>query len=528
MAVARLLSLVCVAAVLCPPSVVSQTCKEGDKCSEGGGGKLLIKGGIVVNEDVEMISDILIDNGHIQLIATEIAADSETRVVDARGKYVMPGGIDPHTHLEMPFMGEVACDTFATGHQAALAGGTTMHIDFALPVDGSLVKGWEEWRKKAAKANMDYGFHMAVTAWNDKVAEEMEYLAKNKGVNSYKFFMAYKGALMVTDEQLVEGFRHCKKIGALAQVHAENGDAVAAGQKYIAEELQILGPEGHALSRPAILEVEATERAINLAAWVNTPLYVVHVMSKGAMEAVARARQAGYRIIGEPTAAGLTLDESKMWDPDFKTAAAHVMSPPIRKHDVDGIALQNALKNRVLSLVATDHAVFNSTQKAKGKHDFRVLPNGVNGLEERIPVLWTTMVNTGKITPMDFVRITSTEAARIFNVYPQKGVIREGSDADLYVLDPTVEYTISPQTHHSALDTNVFEGIKCRGKVVTTISRGDIVWDNNQLFTKDGRGQYIETKPFSPYLFGGLEQEEALKRAEMNAPVKRNLDKIYA
>eukprot|EP00929_Paragymnodinium_shiwhaense_P083226 TRINITY_DN4426_c0_g1_i1.p1 TRINITY_DN4426_c0_g1~~TRINITY_DN4426_c0_g1_i1.p1 ORF type:complete len:532 (+),score=179.55 TRINITY_DN4426_c0_g1_i1:42-1598(+) len=472
---------------------------------------ILIKGGTVVNEHSSSVADVLIEDGVVKEVGSNLKAPAAAKTVDAKGKYVMPGGIDPHTHLEMPFMGQVACDDFSSGHQAALAGGTTLHVDFALPVDGSLVKGFEAWQKKAKKANMDFAFHMAVTSWNEQIAKEMEVLVK-KGVNSFKFFMAYKGALMINDEQMLEAFRKCKELGVLAQVHAENGDAVAVGQQLMIEK-GITGPEGHALSRPAELEGEATHRAIQLARFIGNPLYVVHVMSHEAAEAVRMGREQGARVIGEPVLSGLFKDESELWSKDWSWAAAHVMSPPIRKLDHDGKTLKNYLKNRILSLVATDHAVFNTTQKAKGKHDFRVLPNGVNGLEERIPVLWEKMVKTGMLTPMDFVRVTSTEAARIYNVYPRKGAILPGSDADLYILNPKDTIKISAKNHHSNLDINVYEGWTA-AKVETTLSGGRLAWHEGKILSKDGDGKYVETPPWSPHLFTALEQEEAYRFSE--------------
>ncbi|GMH45133.1 hypothetical protein BSKO_13090 [Bryopsis sp. KO-2023] len=485
------------------------------------GEQILVKDGTVVNADTQRPADVLVENGRIVKVGQDIKAPRGARVINAKGKYVMPGGIDPHTHLEMPFMGQVACDDFFSGQAAALAGGTTMHIDFALPTNGDLLRGFENYKKKAEKSCMDYGFHMAITTWNDKVASDMETLTM-KGINSFKFFMAYKGALMVTDEQLLNGFQKCKEIGALPQVHAENGDAVAAGQQRVFD-AGITGPEGHPLSRPSMLEGEATSRAIRLAEFVNVPLYVVHVMSIDAMEEVARAQARGQRVIGEPVASGLALDETKCWDPDFKIAAQYVMSPPIRseKHRE---ALKKALAGGILHLVATDHAVFNSTQKALGKHDFRVIPNGVNGIEERMHVVWEEMVNSGLMTPSDFVRITSTTAAKSFNIYPQKGIIAEGSDADIIVFDPEMKHTISAASHHSRMDTNVYENKSIKGKVVVTISRGRVVWENGELNVEPRTGRFIEMKPFGS-LYEGLEKSD---KKRMNpytpTPVPRDVD----
>ncbi|KAI3428696.1 hypothetical protein D9Q98_007519 [Chlorella vulgaris] len=464
---------------------------------------LLIKGGTVVNADRQFEADVLIRDGLILRVEPDLQAERPgTRQLDARGMLVMPGGIDPHTHLAMPFMGQVACDDFYSGHAAALAGGTTMHIDFVLPVAHDLLAGWAEWQRKAEAAVMDYGFHMAVTSWSKQVAADMQVIA-SRGVNSFKFFMAYKGALMVTDEQLLAGLRRCRQLGALAQVHAENGDAVAEGQARVFE-AGVTGPEGHALSRPAALEGEATGRAIRLAEFAGAPLYVVHVMSRDAMEEVARARQRGVRVIGETVASAVSQEEGRLWDPDWDVAAQYVMSPPIRSRE-HAAALKAALAGGALQLVGTDHAVFNSTQKQVGRHDFRLIPNGVNGLEERMHVVWQELVNSGQLSPSDFVRVTSTAAAQIFNIYPRKGVIAPGSDADVILFDPLLEHSIAAATHHSAMDTNIYQGYRLKGKVVSTISRGRLVWHNGKLNITRGTGRFIPTPTFGP-LFEGLDK----------------------
>ncbi|XP_010904686.2 dihydropyrimidinase isoform X2 [Elaeis guineensis] len=480
--------------------------------------KILIKGGTVVNAHHKEVADVYIEDGIIVSVRPNIKVGDEVKIVDATGKYVMPGGIDPHTHLEMEFMGTVMIDDFFTGQAAALAGGTTMHIDFIIPVNGSLSAGFDSYIKKAKNAVMDYGFHMAITKWDEEVAKDMELMVKENGINSFKFFMAYKGALMVNDELLMQGLVKCKSLGALAMVHAENGDAIAEGQKRMID-LGITGPEGHSLSRPPVLEGEATARAIRLASFVNTPLYVVHVMSIDAMEEIAVARKAGQRVIGEPVVSGLVLDESWLWDPDFTTAAKYVMSPPIRKAE-HGKALQAALTTGTLQLVGTDHCAWNSTQKALGIDDFRKIPNGVNGIEERMHLVWDTMVESGKISVTDYVRITSTECARIFNIYPRKGAILEGSDADIIILNPNATFKITAASHHSRSDTNVFEGMTGKGKVEVTISGGRVVWENNKLNIMPGSGRYIRMPPYG-YLFDGIDKADAAYLASLHAPVHR-------
>ncbi|XP_029130961.1 dihydropyrimidinase isoform X1 [Cajanus cajan] len=500
------------------PSSLSQS---NQFCEAGTGipsSKLLIKGGTVVNAHHQQVADVYVEDGIIVAISPTITVGDEVTVIDATGKFVMPGGIDPHTHLEFEFMDTTTLDDFFSGQAAALAGGTTMHIDFVIPLKGSLTAGFEAYEKKANKSCMDYGFHMAITKWDETVSREMELMVNEKGINSFKFFMAYKGALMINDELLLEGFKKCKSLGALAMVHAENGDAVYEGQKKMIE-LGITGPEGHALSRPAVLEGEATARAIRLADFVDTPLYVVHVMSIDAMEEIAKARKSGQRVIGEPIASGLALDESWLWHPDFETAAKYVMSPPIRKRGHDK-ALQAALSTGVLQLIGTDHCAFNSTQKAFGIDDFRKIPNGVNGIEERMHLVWDIMVESGQISVTDYVRLTSTECARIFNIYPRKGAILQGSDADIIILNPNSSFEITAKSHHSRLDTNVFEGRKGKGKIEVTIEGGRVVWENNELKVAPGTGRYIKMPPFS-YLFDGMDIKDAFYLNSLQAPVKR-------
>ncbi|XP_011024994.1 PREDICTED: dihydropyrimidinase [Populus euphratica] len=502
----------------------NQFCEAGIGYDEVGCGisssstKLLIKGGTVVNAHHQEVADVYVKDGIIVAVKPNLRVGDDVKVIDATGKFVMPGGIDPHTHLAMEALNTESVDDFFSGQAAALAGGTTMHIDFVIPVNGSLIAGLEAYEKKAKKSCMDYGFHMVITKFDDIVSRDMEIMVKEKGINSFKFFLAYKGVLMVNDELLLEGLKRCKSLGALAMVHAENGDAVFEGQKRMIE-LGITGPEGHALSRPPLLEGEATARAIRLAGFVNTPLYVVHVMSIDAMEEIAKARKSGQRVVGEPVVSGLALDDSGLWDSDFTTASKYVMSPPIRASG-HGKALQDALSNGVLQLVGTDHCVFNSTQKAFGIDDFRKIPNGVNGIEERMHLVWDLMVESGQISVTDYVRVTSTECARIFNIYPRKGAIIAGSDADIIILNPNSTFAINARSHHSRTDTNVYEGRRGKGKVEVTIAGGRVVWENNELKVVPGSGKYIEMAPFS-YLFSGIDRADASYLSSLNAPVKR-------
>jgi dihydropyrimidinase len=458
---------------------------------------LLVRGGTVVTADHTYRADVLTDGGKIVQIGDNLAAPAGAEVVDAGGLLVMPGGIDPHTHMELLFMGQVASDDFYTGTAAGVAGGTTMIIDFAIPNAGvSLVETWKAHAEKAKKAAADYSFHVAVTWWSEQVAEEMGILTRDYGVNSFKHFMAYKGALMVDDSQLLHSIGRALELGAICNVHAENGDAVAhLQQKLLAA--GITGPEGHALSRPPEVEGEAAQRVIAIASLLGAPIYIVHVSTQEATEAIARARAKGHRVYGEVLAQHLVIDESVYQDKDWATAAAHVMSPPFRpKHHQQ--ALWAGLVSGSLQTTATDHCVFCAPQKAMGRDNFTRIPNGTGGIEDRMSVLWHHGVGQGRITPNEFVRITSTNTAQIFNIHPRKGAVEVGADADLVLWDPNGTRTISVKTHHQNVDFNVFEGMEVTGLARRTIAGGKLVWNDGDLRTVKGAGRYVSRPTFAP------------------------------
>jgi len=422
--------------------------------------------------------------------------------------------------MQLPFMGTVAVDDFDVGTQAAVSGGTTMILDFVIPQKGqSLLEAYDQWRAWAdPKVNCDYSFHMAVTWWSDKVAEEMEVLTKTKGINSFKMFMAYKDVFMLNDEELFNSFSRCKELGALAQVHAENGELVCQGQKKMLQ-LGITGPEGHVMSRPEEVEAEATQRAITIANRVNTPLYIVHVMSKGAAEAVANARKKGQVVFGEPIAAGLGTDGTHCWHHDWRHAAAYVMGPTLSPDPTTKVALMQYLASGDLQAVGTDNCTFSAPQKAMGKDNFTHIPNGVNGVEDRLSVVWTMGVETGILSPTQFVACVSSNAARIFNIYPQKGRIQEGSDADIIIWDPSATKVISKDTHHQAVDFNIFEGMQVKGVATTTISRGVVVWADGKLCTTRGSGRFVPRVCFSQ-IFDAVAARDK-ERNELSKKVER-------
>lgn len=458
---------------------------------------IAIKGGTVVNADRSQKADVIVADGKVVAIGQDLDAPTGARVIDASGAFVMPGGIDPHTHMQFPFMGTVACDDFYSGTAAALSGGTTMIIDFCIPgPNQSLLDGWRQWHEWGQKACADWSLHVAITWWSDQVSDEMGTLVADHGINSFKHFMAYKGALMVDDDQMMHSFARCRDLGALPMVHAENGDIVWLLQKALLE-AGITGPEGHALSRPPEVEGEATHRAITIAHTAGVPLYVVHTSCRDSHEAIARARANGQRVYGEPLIQHLVLDESEYRNKDWDYAAARVMSPPFRSKDHQK-SLWDGLAAGSLQVVATDHCAFRLEQKRMGRDNFVGIPNGTGGIEDRMAVLWTHGVRTGRLTPNEFVGATSANAARIFNIYPRKGSVSVGADADLLVWDPSATKTISAATQHSRLDVNVFEGIEVTGLPAITISRGNVVWENKELRVQRGEGQYVERPGTSP------------------------------
>lgn len=458
---------------------------------------ILIRGGTVVNADQEFRADVLCDNGQIAAVGDNLAAPMDCQTIDAAGLYLMPGGIDPHTHMQLPFMGTVTQDDFFSGTAAGLAGGTTSIIDFVIPnPQQSLMEAFHMWHGWAQKSAGDYSFHVAVTWWDDSVHADMGTLVKDYGVNSFKHFMAYKNAIMADDEILVKSFARALELGAMPTVHAENGELVYLLQQEMLK-LGKTGPEAHPLSRPPVVEGEAAQRAIAIANVLNTPLYIVHVSCIESLDAITRARSHGQRVYGEVLAGHLVIDDSVYQHPDFAQAAGHVMSPPFRNKPHQQ-ALWQGLQGGNLHTTATDHCTFCAAQKAAGKDDFTKIPNGCGGIEERMMVLWDAGVNSGKLTRSEFVKVTSTNAAQIFNIYPRKGVIAVGADADIVLWDGAATRTLSAKTQFSKGDFNVFEGRQVRGVPTHTISGGKLVFQHGELMVEAGQGRYIKRPAFSP------------------------------
>ena len=456
---------------------------------------ILVKGGTVVTDERTWRADLLCEEGIIRAVGPNLDAPPHYTIIDAGGQYVMPGGIDPHTHMQLPVMGTVSSDDFESGTAAALAGGTTMIMDFVVPDPGhSMLDAFRQWRAWAEKSVADYSFHVSVTWWDDSVGADMETLVREHGVNSFKHYMAYKGAIMADDEVLFRSFTKARELGALVTCHAENGDLVWLLQQQVFDK-GITGPEGHPLSRPPVVEGEAANRAIRIAELVGVPVYIVHNSCRQSLEAIARAREEGQRVYGEVLAGHLVIDDSVYRSADVEYAAAHVMSPPFRAPEHQE-ALWQGLQAGHLQTTATDHCSFCNDQKAMGKGDFRQIPNGTAGVENRMEVLWHHGVNSGRLTPSQFVALTSANAAKIFNIHPRKGSLAEGADADIVVWDPEATKTISAATHHQNVDFNVFEGMTVKGCASHTICRGRVVYADGRLDTERGAGRYIERPAF--------------------------------
>lgn len=455
-----------------------------------------IRGGTIINADRAFRGDVLCSGDKIIAVGAQLEVPPGAQVIDAGGQYVMPGGIDTHTHMQLPFMGTVTADDFFTGTAAGLAGGTTTIMDFVIPdPQQSLLEAYHTWRGWARKAAGDYTFHVAVTWWDESVHADMGTLVREHGVNSFKHFMAYKNAIMADDAILVNSFRRALELGAIPTVHAENGELVFQLQRELLAR-GITGARAHPLSRPPEVEAEAANRAISIANVLGTPVYIVHVSCAESLDAIARARARGQRVYGEALAGHLLIDDSVYDSEDEDFARGHIMSPPFRSRHHQQ-ALWQGLRGGNLQTTATDHCTFCAEQKAAGANDFTRIPNGCGGVEERMAVIWDAGVNSGMLTPSEFVRVTSTNAAQIFNMYPRKGVIAPGADADLVVWDPNGSRTISSKTQFAKGGFNVFEGRTVRGIPTHTIAAGKLVFERGQLRAEEGAGRHIDRPAFS-------------------------------
>ena len=452
----------------------------------------LIRNGTILTDAGRVAADVFIEDGIITRVGQGLAPQADT-VLDASGRYVMPGGIDAHTHLDMPAGDITSTDDFETGTIAAAHGGTTTVIDFATPEPGeSLRAAVDTWRAKAeGRAVVDYGFHVVVREFDARTATEMRELAIGEGVTSFKMFMAYPGRLMADDGSIFGAMRGTRDLGGLVMVHAEDGRAI---EVLIAEALRRgdTAPRFHALTRPSRGEGEAVARAIALAEMARAPVFIVHLSSAEALEAVRAGRRRGVAVLAETCPQYLCLSDAEYERSDFE-AAKFVMSPPLRPALHQDV-LWRGLAARDLDTVGTDHCPFGFSDpphKQRGRDDFSQIPNGAPGIETRLMLLWDGGVRTGRITPERFVEITAAAPAKIFGLWPRKGTIAEGSDADIVVWDPDTSVTISASTHHMRVDYSLYEGRTVTGVPEAVLSRGELIVDRGAFVGRKSRGRFL-------------------------------------
>ena len=459
--------------------------------------RTVIRNGRIVTAVDDYNADVLIEDGEVAMIAKHIDAEAD-KVIDASGRLLIPGGIDPHTHMDLPFGGTSSSDNFETGTFAAAHGGTTTIIDFAVQYKGQdLNEALDVWFAKAeGRTSIDYGFHLICTDLPDERLPQLKSLI-DQGVSSFKLFMAYPGVFLVDDATIYKAMKTAGAHGGLICMHAENGVVIDAIVKQALAEGKT-APKYHALTRPTKAEAEGVHRAIALAEIAGTPVYIVHLSNSDALEEITRARDNGTPAFAETCPQYLFLDYSVYEQEGFE-GAKYVMTPPIREK-WNQEKLWRGLQYNDLQVVSTDHCPFCfKEQKELGRDDFSKIPNGGPGVENRMSLVYNGGVAAGRISLNRFVEITSTAAAKIFGLFPRKGTIAVGSDADIVVFDPNEEMTISAKTHHMNVDYSCYEGMKVRGVTKTVLSRGDVVIEEGKYVTKPGRGQFLKRGfAFSP------------------------------
>ncbi|MFT6336762.1 MAG: dihydropyrimidinase [Saprospiraceae bacterium] len=449
---------------------------------------VLIKNGRVVTAEADYLADVYTEGEQIVAIGKDLPYKAD-KIINAKGKLVFPGGIDPHVHLDMPFMGTSSSDDYTSGTRAALFGGTTMVIDFILQTQGDTLKNaLKAWQGRSKdKATGDYSYHMAVTDFNPKVAKEVVHMIEKEGITSFKTFMAYKGALMIDDGQMVQLMKTVKENGGLVTVHATNGDMI---DSLIAKNLNAgnTKPIYHYLSQPEVTEAEASARFIDMLHYTGCPGYIVHMTCEGAINAVRKSTMRNQKVFVETCPQYLTLDASLYKRDD---GAKWVMSPPLREKK-DQTALWSGINQGLIQVVGTDHCPFTWEQKQMGRDDFSKIPNGHPAIEHRMELLFSEGVRKGRISLSKYVALTSTNAAKIFGMYPKKGTIAIGADADLVIFNPTQKHTLSKDSHHMNADYSSYEGFKVIGKTETVLLRGQVAIENNACLVKPGYGQFVK------------------------------------
>lgn len=455
--------------------------------------RLLIQNGKIITADNVYTADILCENEIITQIAPNIKPEPDTQIISAKDKLVFPGFIDPHTHIYLPAMGTYAADTYESGTISALCGGTTTIFDFPTPSrNEEPQKAIDTWLSKAQnQACCDYAFHLCVTRFDPQIASQLKEIIAS-GITSFKVFLAYKDVLALEDRELYQVLKFAKDMGVLVLAHCENADIVKELQKDLAESGKI-GPEYHYDSRPPLIEADGTRHFCAIAETLKVPIYIVHVSCQEALQYALESKLRGHQVFVETVISYLLLDKTYAEQPNFE-GAKYIMSPPLRDKKNQAI-LWNGLQTGLVSTIGTDHAPFTTTQKAMGKQDFRQIPNGLSGIEERVRLLYTYGVCSGKLDIHRFVDVASTQVAKIFGLFPGKGTIQIGSDADLVVYDPNYQDIISAKTHHSKNDYSPFEGFKVQGRCSAVIVRGHLQVQDGQFIGQKGTGKFLTRQP---------------------------------
>ena len=453
---------------------------------------ILVKNGLLVNASGKSYSDILIADGKIKQVKPSISCnDPECLSIDASGYYIFPGGIDPHVHMQLPGSTGFSSDDFLSGSKAALFGGTTSIIDFVTPSKGeNLSEAIKKRKKEAEKSIIDYSFHVSPVEWHKDMAEEIRYCVEKEGLRSFKAYMAYKDTIGLNDDELLNVMNVISKVKGILAVHCELGDEIEILRYQFAKNNQII-PIYHALSRPSELEAKAVKKLIDLVEKTGCNVYIVHVSTRESLLHIEKAQQKGLPVFAESCPQYLFLDETK-YEADFKEAARYVMSPPLRKrHNLN--SLWEAISNGVIQSIGTDHCPFTDEQKGSGKYDFRMIPNGAGGVEHRLALLYTYGVLQKKISLEQFVALTSTNPAKIFGLFPKKGCIQEGSDADIIIWDPQAQKVISSETHMQNCNFNIYEGFKTTGTPLIVIAGGKIVMYKNTFIEENTMASFLKT-----------------------------------
>ncbi|MBI5538769.1 MAG: dihydropyrimidinase [Bacteroidia bacterium] len=452
---------------------------------------ILIKNGTVVTSTKTEVADILITENIIEAIGNNLIVKKDTTIIDATDKYIFPGGVDAHVHLDLPTPSGPSSDNFKTGSIAAIYGGTTTVIDFVTPSKNeSLISAFNNRLKDAKNSLIDYGFHMGITSWNKDTAIEMVTCLIDYGISSFKTYMAYKGTIGIEAEELRNIMQVAAANELIITVHCEMGDEIIKLQnKYITEGKTT--PKYHALSRPASVEAESVKQVVQIAKETGCTVYIVHTSAKESVEIIEQAQISGQKVFSETCPQYLLLDDS-VYENMLPDSLKYVISPPIRSKQ-DQVKLWEAINNNTIQFIATDHCPFNTKgQKDKGESDFTKIPNGAGGIEHRLELLYTYGVLENKISINKFVEITSTNPAKIFGIYPQKGEITVGSDADIVIWNPKTESTISAKTHHQNCDSNIFEGMQTKGKAEYVIINGEIAIEKGKYIKNKRKGNYLK------------------------------------